>query len=162
MPTQEYIDKPLSEVNPLEVKPKHAGGRPRTYTGEQLSKLVDEYFIECDEKNAPYLITGLCLKLEITRETLSQWYDVPEFSYSLKKAKMRCENYAESQLFTGKSPVGVIFNLKNNYGWKDERSHNIGITANVIDDTQAEALLARREVQLLSQGAVIDAASDDE
>ena len=33
---------------------------------------------------------------------------------------MICHNYAENSLYSGKNVVGAIFNLKNNYNWKDK------------------------------------------
>jgi hypothetical protein len=69
-------------------------------------------------KQIPYTITGLALALNTTRETLLDYEDKEEFTDTIKAAKLRCENYNEQMLY-GPSPTGTIFNLKNNYGWKD-------------------------------------------
>jgi hypothetical protein len=42
--------------------------------------------------------------------------DKDNYSDTVKRAKLKCENYAEMHLFNGKNGVvGAIFNLKNNY-----------------------------------------------
>lgn len=75
----------------------------------------------------PYTVTGLAMALNTTRETLLDYQGKKKFSDTIKRAKLRIENYNEMQLY-GKNVTGVIFNLKNNYGWQDrsqveEESH---------------------------------------
>lgn len=81
------------------------------------------YLIEVNHKvmtkQIPYTITGLSLALDTSRETLLDYKEREEFSDSIKKAKLRCEHYNEQMLFST-TPTGTIFNLKNNYGWKDK------------------------------------------
>lgn len=98
-------------------------GRPLKFkTVEEMQEKIDAYFDECIEKEKPYTITGLALALDTTRETLLDYEDKDEFSDTVKKAKLRCENYAEEFLFKGKNVVGSIFNLKNNYKrWVDKQ-----------------------------------------
>lgn len=125
---------------------KHPGGRPPKYTTvPELEKVIDDYFLLCwtqkldmfgnkifeKEKGKkteipvmvqykPYTISGLARTLGMTRETLSQYEKKDKFSDTIKRAKQMCEQYAEESLFIGKNPTGAIFNLKNNYGWKDK------------------------------------------
>lgn len=97
-------------------------GRPKKYTEvELMQQKIEKYFKECEEKHEPYTVTGLCLALEITRETLSQYFKSDEFSDTIKKAKLRVENYLEKHLITDTSTTGIIFNLKNNFGWTDKQ-----------------------------------------
>lgn len=67
----------------------------------------------------PYTITGLALALDTTRETLLDYEERDEYSDTIKKAKLKCQFYAERHLFTARNSTGAIFNLKNNYHWKD-------------------------------------------
>ena len=47
----------------------------------------------------------------------------------IKKAKLRVEEYLEKRLIKDSSCTGIIFNLKNNYGWKDKQENiNVGVT----------------------------------
>lgn len=75
-------------------------------------------------KQIPYTITGLALALDTSRETLLQYEGRPEFVDTIKKAKDKCHNYVENSLLTS-NPTGAIFNLKNNYGWKDKTESEI-------------------------------------
>lgn len=96
-------------------------GRPLKYTPEELTKKTNEYFKMCDEKEKPYTISGLCLYLDTTRETIREYELREEFVDTIKRAKQRVENYVEEYSLIGKlNPTVSIFNLKNNFNWKDK------------------------------------------
>jgi hypothetical protein len=126
---------------------KNPVGRPLKFpTPEILNKKIREYFVSCwsqkldmfgnpifkkdangkktDQpvltQHRPYTITGLALALGTSREVLLNYKERDEYTDSIKKALETCHNFAEEQLYVGKNPAGVIFNLKNNYKWKDE------------------------------------------
>lgn len=105
-----------------DIKLKNKGGRPKKYSELELfQKKTDEYFKMCDEKEKPYTITGLCLYLDICRDTLIEYEKREEFIDTIKRAKNKVENYVEENSLMGKlNPTVSIFNLKNNFGWKDK------------------------------------------
>lgn len=131
--------------------------------GKGLAWRDEEYITE----QKPYVITGLALALGTTRDTLLDYEsglyddlfdpDTPEgnelrlrFSDTIKMAKLKCQMYAEQHLYTGKNPTGAIFNLKNNYGWKDKSEVDNNTNGEVIhkyedmtDEQLAAALQAR-------------------
>lgn len=97
-------------------------GRPKAYTEvEVMKQKIDKYFNDCDRNKEPYTVTGLCLALDICRDTLSEYMKKDEFSDTIKKAKLKVENYLEKRLINDNSTTGIIFNLKNNFGWKDKQ-----------------------------------------
>jgi len=101
-------------------------GRPLKFVSvAQVAKLIDDYFIKCDKYEKPYTITGLALALDTNRETLLDYEEKDEYSDTIKRAKMKCHNYAEEYLYNGKNVTGAIFNLKNNYGWKDKTEQEL-------------------------------------
>ncbi len=107
---------------------KNKGGRPLKYkTVEELDLAINEYFAKCDMLEEPYTITGLALALDIDRKTLNNYAERDEFLPTIKKAKLKVENYLEKRLINDSSTTGIIFNLKNNFEWKDkhEIDHNI-------------------------------------
>lgn len=105
-------------------------GRPKKYTEvEIMQQKIEMYFEECEKKNEPYTVTGLCLALDITRETLREYVKDEQFSDTIKKAKLKVENYLEKHLITDSSTTGIIFNLKNNFGWTDKQE-NLNIETN--------------------------------
>lgn len=66
-----------------------------------------------------YTINGLALFLGTNRETILEYEDRPQFADTIKGAKTRIQKQLETALY-GNNVTGVIFNLKNNYGWKDK------------------------------------------
>ena len=104
-------------------------GRPRKWnTPEELQKEIDEYFRVCAENDIPLTITGLALALDTTRETLMDYQNNDEFSYTVKRAKLYIENAYEQRLIAN-GRAGDIFALKN-FGWKDKQEieADVGIT----------------------------------
>ena len=115
------------------------GGRPRKISEkEELQNKINNYFEECEKNKEPYTITGLCMALDICRDTLCEYAKKDEFSDTIKKAKLKVENYLEKHLITDSSTTGIIFNLKNNFGWKDKQE-------NINVDTSYEEYLKRVE-----------------
>ena len=110
------------------------GGRPLRYSDPQeLSAKIDAYFDYCDgyvtldkEGNEvpapkPYTVSGLSRWLDIDTETLRLYQVREEFVGTIKAAKQRIEEQLETELLTRTHVTGHIFNLKNNYGWKDRQ-----------------------------------------
>lgn len=95
-------------------------GRPPIFeTDEQLAAKVEEYFADIEANGKPATITGLALYLGF--ESRQSFYDYEEkenFSYTIKKARLRIENEYEMKL-SGNNVAGSIFALKN-LGWKDK------------------------------------------
>lgn len=83
--------------------------------------LAEEYFAKCKAEGESVLLTGLILALGLSsRESLDEYGRRPEFSDSVKKAKVRVEMEYERRL-SSTSPTGAIFALKN-FGWRDQQS----------------------------------------
>lgn len=101
---------------------KNKGGRPLKYeTVEELDEAINKYFAECDMLKEPYTITGLALALDVDRRTLTNYSNKEEFFPTIKRAKLKVENYLEKRLIKDTSTTGIIFNLKNNFNWKDKQ-----------------------------------------
>lgn len=112
---------------------KNKGGRPLKYKEvDEMKKRIDEYFNKCDKDNEPYTITGLGMALDMSRQDLINYSKKEKFFDTIKKAKMKVENYLEKRLINDNSATGIIFNLKNNYGWKDKQE-NINVDTSYED-----------------------------
>jgi hypothetical protein len=110
------------------------GGAPLKYTPEEFSAKIVEYFKYVDEENKnrrlkrftedkikPYTITGICVYLDISRETWREYSERAEFAETIKRVKTIVGNYIEEGLLNGSiNAIGGIFNLKNNFGWVDK------------------------------------------
>lgn len=133
------------------------GGRPPKYkTVEELQSLISAYFRSCWKQKLdmfgnpifvkdrsgkkteepvlvqfkPYTVSGMARAIGTTRDLLIDYEAKDKFSDTIKRAKQICQEYAEESLFVGKNPTGAIFNLKNNWGWKDktETEHSGNLT----------------------------------
>ena len=112
-------------------------------TPGEMQAVIDQYFDDClynrrcaadsdaYEKNRTTVtddchptISGLAVTLGMSRMALLNYESREEFIDTVKKAKSRVEAYVEQRLFYGQ-PVGCIFNLKNNFGWKDKTEQEL-------------------------------------
>lgn len=96
--------------------------RPKLYSSvEDMQKIIDEYFIMCDEKEKPYTMSGLAYALDMDRKSLLNYSKDEKFFPTIKKAREKVEQQLEENALIGKANATfTIFNLKNNYGWRDQ------------------------------------------
>ena len=117
-------------------KTKPKVGRPLKYeTPEQMQIDIDAYFDSCWEEGEngkrqtkPYTMSGLANSLGMCRKTLLNYSNKDEFLHTLKRAREKVHQYVEEYLFTGKNTTGAIFNLKNNFAWKDQQDHKVDLS----------------------------------
>jgi hypothetical protein len=96
--------------------------RPLKYKDvKSLDKHIEGYFKDAEAKGRPLTISGLALALGTTRQTLLEYEQRDEFIDTIKRAKLRIENWTEEQLFTSPRTAGVIFNLTNNFSWTNKQ-----------------------------------------
>lgn len=133
-------------------------GRRVQLSLEELKQRINDYFLECDEKQQPYTVEFLALSLGVNRSTLLRWEneqisfvgmdedEIEEFCNTIKMAKAKCEAYAARELFSSKNPAGIIFSLKNNYNWQDKQeivstNTNYNANNNLLKDMSKQDLL---------------------
>ncbi len=104
---------------------------PRTKHNTDPDKDVDDDFrepilnnlweqiIDTEWVSIPSIL-WLCEYLDIHRSTLIEYEEMNEFSNTIKKAKQIIEKYNSEQLYRKEQVTGIIFNLKNNFDWKDK------------------------------------------
>lgn len=130
-------------------------GRPPIFNSpNDLQSKIDEYFdwiqgeteiiADSDDEGKPIdkevftrwpeppTITGLCLFLGFeSRQSFHDYGDRDEFSYTIKRARLKIECEYEKSLQTSKNATGPIFALKN-LGWADKQvveqtTKNVGV-----------------------------------
>lgn len=109
-------------------------------TLEELQEAVDKYFkedamIKMGEHNmfAPTM-SGLAYSLGMCRKTLLNYSNKDEFLHTIKDARNRIAAALEQRLYFS-NPTGVIFNLKNNFDWKDKQEvETKDVTQEISDD----------------------------
>ena len=77
----------------------------------------------------PPTVGGLSAFLGIHRSTWSEYCSLPEFSDTTTQAMGRIHAYLERESLTrdGKNLKGVIFNLENNFGYKERLDVSGGV-----------------------------------
>ena len=113
-------------------------GQPLLFpSAEALQEKIDEYFAWCDNRvtsfyskeaggnipvsnPAPYTMSGLARFLGVDRQTILNYGKKEEYFGTIKAARVRVEEDVETRLMEGRGTTGAIFNLKNNFGWRDE------------------------------------------
>jgi len=132
-------------------------GKPKKWeTPQELQKDIDAYFEWCDNnpikitypsqidkktgkplvynEKRPYTIEGLCEVLECERATLINYEKregYEDYFYTIKKAKMKIQRDKVERGITGTGTASVIiFDLKNNHGYKDKQEVDTTINTN--------------------------------
>jgi hypothetical protein len=104
-------------------------GKPLAFpTVESLQEAVDAYFAKDGESwdmTGEYprflpTMSGLALALNVDRKTVLNYSNKDEYFPTIRKARAIIENNLEKNLY-GNNVTGLIFNLKNNFGWNDKQ-----------------------------------------
>ena len=118
------------------------GRPPKWKSAAAMQEVIDAYFKDCqgrpligedrrvvmDEQGVPIIVgarpptvTGLALALGLTsRRALMNYQKKAEFSDTIARAKLRCEEYAEERLFDRDGQRGAIFLLKCGFRWNED------------------------------------------
>lgn len=106
-------------------------GRPLAFKSvEELECKVNAFFSSDDahvinytdgqeQKTFAPTISGLAVYLGVDRKTIVNYSNKEEYFPTIKKARAKIEAHLEKRLF-GNNVTGTIFNLKNNFDWKDK------------------------------------------
>lgn len=108
-------------------------GRPRAFKSvEEVEKKINAYFNYCEEKEKPYTMSGLAYYLEVSRQTLVNYSYEDEYFDTIKKARDKVQMQLEENALSNKAnPTFTIFNLKNNFDWKDKIEHSSSEVENI-------------------------------
>ena len=108
--------------------------RPRLYDDPQaFSEATEAYFADATTPT----MAGLCFHLGFAdKQSFSQYEEYgDEFSLTVKRARLRMEADRHGKLLSKDTfTPGLIFDLKNNHGWKDKTEQDITV------NTHEEAL----------------------
>ena len=168
-----------------------AAGRPKKYTKKGLREAIERYFrsisrtiparddtggiirnddgeeIKVVQFVVPPSVTGMCLYLGIDRSTWQNYADAalhPELAGICQGARTRIEAYLEQELLTREKGVqGIIFNLQNNYGWKQKQE--IGLDDKTRQTVAASSMSAYDKIAVINaaqQGLTAIPEYDDE
>ena len=127
-----------------------AGRPPKYKTPKEMQRIIDLYFLACkvnksadsvgkellkglNKKDSGLIefiedhvptVSGLAYTLGMSTEAFRNYEEKDKFLATVKRAKQRIEISLEQRL-AGNNVTGSIFNLKNNFGWKDKTEQDI-------------------------------------
>jgi hypothetical protein len=134
MTTKKSRQKKAADSKPI--------GRPRLFSSPiEFDSIVDAYILKCQNPDKPIAITltGMVLALGFcSKDTFYEYQKYPEFTDSVKRARLLIEQEYENRLLSSSNAAASIFALKN-FGWADKHP-------SYLDDLQAKKL--ERELQL--------------
>lgn len=111
------------------IKKVNAIKKPCTDDADSIERACKEYFELCETDGVPPTIAGLSRALSVTRDTLMKWL---HGEISIKTADVIMEYFSLIEIFdetalknNKTNAVAGLFNMKNNYGYKDEVEHKI-------------------------------------
>jgi hypothetical protein len=108
--------------------------KPVLYTEEFVSNELLEILKEVLENKDLIVLGEVFEKKPYSSQRFSEWSEKfkenDEISESIKKIKDVFENRVNVGGLRGKlNPAMSIFNLKNNYGWKDKTEQDVDVTS---------------------------------
>ena len=125
-----------------------ARGRPVKFESpDEMQRVIDSYFEndayigEGDSRIFAPTISGLALALGMSTEALRLYGHKDVFFATVKAAKQRVEVALEQRLY-GQAVTGSIFNLKNNFGWKDKTEHDLSSSDGTMTPNRIEIVAA--------------------
>lgn len=113
-------------------------------------------------------IMSLCLYLGIDSTTFERYGKSPgedseseRFRRTITRARGRVEAYLSTQLENGKAARGAIFNLQQNFGWKDRKE--ISLDKNTRDAmTSVKTMTMAERMELLKSVGDLPELTEDE
>ena len=101
-------------------------GRPKIFKSvEEVEEKINAYFKYCEDKDKPYTMSGLAYYLDVDRKTIVNYTKDEDYFPTIKKARDRVQMQLEENALLNKgNPTFTIFNLKNNFDWKDKIETN--------------------------------------
>jgi len=137
-PTLCLLRTPTNKLGVFNYMP---AGRPLKFKdNETLKSKIDEYF--ANTMRSEWTITGLCLALDTSRETLMNYEKREQFFDTIKRAKDKVQNEYELDL-RRKGRSGDIFALKN-FGWTDKQEiESKVVVRSELEEEELDGLLSK-------------------
>lgn len=116
-------------------------------TVEEMQSIIDAYFKKDggawmeigDTTIYNPTMAGLAYELDLSRQGLLNYSNRDEYVDAIKRARAKVEIHLEQRL-GGNAVTGTIFNLKNNFDWKDKTERDVNIN---VSDMTMESIDAR-------------------
>jgi len=105
-------------------------GRPRLYPDSKaFADKADAYFAFVEANGKMPTLSGICLFMGFSdKQSFSNYATYgDEFSLTVNKARLMIEDDRNQRLAKADFSPGIIFDLKNNHGWKDKTEQEVTV-----------------------------------
>lgn len=127
----------------------YAHAKLKYKTLKELQTVIDEYFDYCDNRlvqgydnktneqfayisPAPYTMSGLARRIGLSRQALCEYSHREEYGDAIMRAREKVEEDVENRLMETRNEKGAMFNLKNNFGWKEKTEVDQSSTGELV------------------------------
>ena len=139
--------------------------KPNVNDASGIAKACEKYFEICEEDGMKPSISGLASALGTERETLMKWL---RGEISIQTADVIMEYFSMIEIFdetalkdNKTNAVAGVFNMKNNYNYKDEVDHRI-IEDKKPTNKEIEEKYANKQEIIDAQPVEIDYTKDSD
>lgn len=138
---------PINHQQNINMAAKKTTGRkrgrtPKWKTPNAMKEAIDEYFQKCESAHQHPTMAGMAIYLGFASVKGLWKYRQRSEAYDdvIERAKTVIEDHRNQMLLEAKNPAGIIFDLKNNFGWKDryENTHKVDIDLSTLTEEQLE------------------------
>lgn len=155
----------ISIVEPEVIDKRIFNGRAFLYDDPLvLKERIEDYFVVMKEENRPPTMSGLAVHLNISRSTLinyeKHYPSNKDLFHAIKFARARVESSLDEKIVSGMPATGLIFNLKNNFGWKDQMQLDVTSNGQSLFDRES-ILLASKELLMEEESLQLKDRIDD-
>lgn len=105
-------------------------------------------------------VAGLCTYLHIVKDTWCEYAKRPEYAAICAAAKLEMERDRSERLGGGKGDHGIEFDLKHNFGWKDQITIEAGEETRKVM-AEAPATMEEKLKMLRDMGLKLPGEADD-
>jgi len=99
--------------------PKPTGRPPKYDNPADMERDINKYLIDCKINEVSPVVSGLAVACGMDTETLIRYSHRPGYGVVIKKAKAYVQHALEGLLVKSRNNAGVIFIMKNQFGWAD-------------------------------------------
>ena len=123
-------------------------------TVQEVREIIENYFNDCEKQQKYPTITGLAFAIGVDRHVVVDYKNIcesdkfktipddmkREVQELIRQAYIYVESkYEDRMLNDGRSPIGTIFSLKNNFQWVDRQEvvkTDNTIKVDILDDEE--------------------------
>lgn len=150
MKANEELQKEWNKSVFTHIRSIQAIAKPNVNDVKGVERACKDYFTLCEENRMRPSVSGLALALGVNRSILLKWLNG---EITIQTADVIMEYFSLIEIFdetalkdNKTNPVAGLFNMKNNFGYKDEVEHHIIEDKKPTNKELEEKYIQRQEI----------------